>query len=350
MSFLDEIKKRGASAPTPPPAGNLLDAIKARGASDSPAPPAGGNFLDAIKARGASEPAPAGGNFLDAIKARGAPAEPPAASDAPVGAEPPAASAAPVFAASAPGPAVPTKTFRVSAHDREALLAAGLDAASIGRYADAFAMFDPHKGRVSEAAVVKFYSRNFPKHGGFSPSDAAAMFRELGDGYGCAPSKGGLDFKGFAAALRQVERNMADLCEASSSLLELAAGPGGAPVDAAGLRALFLSLGESITKEEADDMLAYAASLGGAPPPPRRVTEPAAPGGGFPAAAAPAAPGGGGGAPAAPAPAAPSGAAAKPEFKKYAMMQKMHLPRGAIEQKMRAEGKSDAEVKDFFGE
>ena len=41
MSFLDEIKKRGASAPTPPPAGNLLDAIKARGASDSPAPPAG---------------------------------------------------------------------------------------------------------------------------------------------------------------------------------------------------------------------------------------------------------------------------------------------------------------------
>ena len=236
------IRDRANSRPTPPPAGNLLDAIKARGASDSPAPPAGGNFLDAIKARGA-------------------PAEPPAVSDAPVGAEPPAASDAPVGAADAPGPAVPTKTFRVSAHDREALLAAGLDAASIGRYADAFAMFDPHKGRVSEAAVVKFYSHNFPKHGGFSPSDAAAMFRELGDGYGCAPSKGGLDFKGFAAALRQVERNMADLCEASSSLLELAAGPGGAPVDAAGLRALFLSLGESITKEEADDMLAYAASL-----------------------------------------------------------------------------------------
>ena len=61
-----------------------------------------------------------------------------------------------------------------------------------------------------------------------------------------------------------------------------------------------------------------------------------------PAAAAAAAP--------APPAAAPSGPAAKPEFKKYAMMQKMHLPRGAIEQKMRAEGKSDGDIKEFFGD
>ncbi|KAH8073536.1 helicase [Aureococcus anophagefferens] len=55
-----------------------------------------------------------------------------------------------------------------------------------------------------------------------------------------------------------------------------------------------------------------------------------------------------GGAPAAAA-AAPTGAAAKPENKKYAMMQKMHLPRGAIEQKMRAEGRSEADIAEFFG-
>ena len=32
------------------------------------------------------------------------------------------------------------------------------------------------------------------------------------------------------------------------------------------------------------------------------------------------------------------------------MMQKMHLPRGAIEQKMRSEGKSEADIKNFFGD
>ena len=32
-----------------------------------------------------------------------------------------------------------------------------------------------------------------------------------------------------------------------------------------------------------------------------------------------------------------------------AMMQKMHLPRGAIEQKMRAEGRSEADIAEFFG-
>ena len=30
-------------------------------------------------------------------------------------------------------------------------------------------------------------------------------------------------------------------------------------------------------------------------------------------------------------------------------MQKMHLPRGAIEQKMRAEGRSEADIAEFFG-
>ncbi|KAH8066020.1 helicase [Aureococcus anophagefferens] len=54
-------------------------------------------------------------------------------------------------------------------------------------------------------------------------------------------------------------------------------------------------------------------------------------------------------APPAAAAAAPTGAAAKPENKKYAMMQKMHLPRGAIEQKMRAEGRSEADIAEFFG-
>ena len=86
-------------------------------------------------------------------------------------------------------------------------------------------------------------------------------------------------------------------------------------------------------------------------------------------------------APPAAAAAAPTGAAAKPENKKCAnpassndgrrrrerlprargrgaaptnapadaMMQKMHLPRGAIEQKMRAEGRSEADIAEFFG-
>ena len=40
----------------------------------------------------------------------------------------------------------------------------------------------------------------------------------------------------------------------------------------------------------------------------------------------------------------PAGPTAKPEFKKYALMVKMHLPRGAVEQKMRAEGHDEPAI------
>ena len=260
--------------------------------------------------------------------------------------------------------ATPSRTcYHVTSHDREALVAAGLNMETVSRYADAFAMFSPHRGHISEAQIVSFYANSFPRHSGFSTSDFAAMFKELEEGHAVAGTRKILDFKDFARVLRRVEKNITDVCEASSLFLQLGGGSD-ASMDVTSLRRVFKTLSESISEEEANDMLIYAITIQGIPSPaPRRVTDAAAAGAGFPSAVVGTSVLTGSPPPEvftnataagppneslATMPVASTGIGAKPEFKKYNMMQKMHLPRGAIEQKMRAEGRSDAEILDFF--
>ena len=208
--------------------------------------------------------------------------------------------------------------------------------------AAAFAMLGRGRERLSADAVLEFYQGLGTP---LTEADMAAAFAELDIAEG-----GALDFVSFARRLNAMRRTPADLAEASEAAFDIvgrACRPRSSdPVEELGvadLQALMRKVGESVTTEEAQDMARYMMSLQGDVPPPRTMLPPDLS-------------------------RADSSRStfddgrsssmrsitdgpdwSSPKLKKYAMMMKLHLPEGAIRQKMAADGLTDAEIDAAFG-